>query len=206
MGKFWVEAEGKSEEEAIAAGLEELGISRGEAEVEVVKPSKGILGIKRPIRVKVSLKEGALLRACEILEEILSLMTVEAVLRFRQEGDSFWINLEGEVLGILIGHHGQTLEALQLLVNIIAGRDQPAPRRVVLDINGYRVHRKKSLEALAQRAVGKVLARREAVRLRPMSAFERRIVHTVVSQYSGVQSLSSGDEPERYVTISPIEG
>ena len=111
------------------------------------------------------------------------------------------INLCGDGLGILIGKHGQTLDALQYLTNLAAGKSFRHHYFVLLDVENYRERRKDTLEALAKRLAGKVKRTGEEVRLEPMAAGERRIIHLALQDDHAVTTESEGEAPYRYVVI-----
>jgi spoIIIJ-associated protein len=106
---------------------------------------------------------------------------------------------------MLIGRHGQTIDAIQYLVNAVMFRRHPEDRKeVVVDAAGYRARRRVSLEALAVRSAERVLSHGEPVELEPMSAVERKIVHLRLKEFDGVETTSEGMEPNRFVVIQPV--
>ena len=114
------------------------------------------------------------------------------------------VEVVGGRLQNLVGQRGSTLEALQELTRLAVFRQTGAPSRLLLDVGGYRASRRKELAAVAKNAVEKVKEYGEAVRLEPMSAFERKCVHDVVNVISGVESESEGVEPNRRVVVRPV--
>ncbi len=197
--------EGDSVDDASAKAEEEYNVSRDNMNIEILEqPSKGILGIggSKIAKIKVTLKdEGG--RAPEIVvEELLSLMKIEATVELEDTEDSINVDVSGDDLGMLIGRHGHTLDAFQYLVNIMVNKDKLERKRVIVDIEGYRKQKTIEIKAMAERIVGKVLVRQDSITLRPMNAYERKLVHTVVSEYSDVSSISTGEDPERKVVIS----
>ncbi len=139
--------------------------------------------------------------------------TIQAVMGFlgiecgveEYEGDEGEIILDivGDDLGLLIGRHGRTLDALQILVSAITNRrlDQRYP--LVVDVSGYRHRRRLKLEDIARRAADRVARQHRAVQLRPMTSFERRVVHVVLRDDRRVRTESEGDEPRRMVVVHP---
>lgn len=121
------------------------------------------------------------------------------------EGDEGEIILDivGDDLGILIGRHGRTLDALQILVSAITNRrlDQRYP--LVVDVSGYRHRRRVKLEDIARRAADRVARQHRPVQLRPMTSFERRVIHVVLRDDRRVRTESEGDEPRRMVVVHP---
>lgn len=200
----FIETEGETVAEAIDKALKLLGLPREAVEVEVLEEgNKGLLGLrKQPAKVRVQPKNNAALVAKETVQEMLSLVFPGVKVSERVVDDNIWLDVSAEAVEF-IGYHGQTLEELQYLVRIIVSKKLNQKVKLVIDIDGYRERRKKSLETLAEKTVSKVISLNEPVELKPMSAFERRIIHSVVSQYKGVRSESTGEEPERRVVVLP---
>ncbi|HEX2773136.1 MAG TPA: R3H domain-containing nucleic acid-binding protein [Micromonosporaceae bacterium] len=114
------------------------------------------------------------------------------------------VEVVGGRLEALVGQRGATLEALQELTRLAVFRQTGTPSRLLLDVGGYRANRRKELGALARNAVEKAKTHGEAVRLEPMSAFERKCVHDVVNALPGVESESGGGEPNRRIVVRPV--
>jgi spoIIIJ-associated protein len=114
------------------------------------------------------------------------------------------VEVVGGQLQSLVGQRGATLEALQELTRLAIFRQTGSPSRLLLDVGGYRATRRKELAAVAKNAVEKVKEYGEAVRLEPMSAFERKCVHDVVNAIAGVESESEGVEPSRRIVVRPV--
>ncbi|TMK91585.1 MAG: KH domain-containing protein, partial [Actinobacteria bacterium] len=109
-------------------------------------------------------------------------------------------------LGVLIGRHGQTIDAIQYLANAIAYRAFPEDRKeVVVDAAGYRERRRATLESLAVRSAERAVRAGEPVELEPMTAIERKVVHLRLKEFSGVETSSEGAEPNRFVVVSPTD-
>ncbi|RRJ63001.1 protein jag [Paenibacillus oralis] len=116
--------------------------------------------------------------------------------------DNTVLNISGHDLGLLIGRRGQTLDALQYLVNIIANRYSDSFIRIVLDAENFRERRKKTLEDLAVRLAGRVVRTRKEVTLEPMSPQERKVIHSKLQDHPEVKTYSKGEEPNRRVVIT----
>jgi len=203
-----IEQTGNTVEEAITAALEALGATRDQVEIEVLQEdSKGLLGIigQTEAKVRVSLKPTASKRAVEALSEIFRCMNVPAEAQVGSEDEeTVEVEIESpEDLGILIGKHGQTLFALQQLVNLMANRGQPVWKRIILDAQGYRRRREKTLEDLALSNAQKVKELGKAVVLDALLAYERRIIHITLKDDPSVTTRSIGEEPNRKVVIEP---
>jgi spoIIIJ-associated protein len=122
------------------------------------------------------------------------------------EGDEvITVSCVGSDLGMLIGRHGQTIDAVQYLANAVMWRRHPEDRKeVVVDAAGYRERRRTALEALAVRAAERALSDREPVELEPMTAVERKIVHLRLKEFDGVETTSEGTEPNRFVVVHSV--
>lgn len=140
--------------------------------------------------------------AKEFLQNVFKGMHLDVQMERMINDERILINLRGEGLGILIGKHGQTLDALQYLTNLAAGKQFKNRYFVLLDVENYRERRKETLEALAKRLAGKVKRTGEKVKLEPMPAGERRIIHLALQNDPAVTTESEGDVPYRYVVIA----
>lgn len=202
----FVEKIGKTVEEAVDQALVELDATRDEVEVEVLEePSKGILGfIKvKPAKVKVILKNNPLKRASGLLKGIFQTMDLDVKINISENDKTMFINLEGPDLGILIGRRGETLDALQYLVNLSVNKNQEIRKKIIIDIEGYRNRREKTLQRLAIKLADKARQRGRNVVLEPMSSQERRIIHTALQGREDIYTFSEGEEPYRKIIISP---
>lgn len=130
-------------------------------------------------------------------------MHIAVTMECRMTEERIMINLVGDGLGILIGKHGQTLDALQYLTNLAAGKSFRHHYFILLDVENYRERRQDTLEALARRLAGKVKRTGEEIRLEPMAAGERRIIHLALQDDHAVSTDSEGEAPYRYVVIRP---
>lgn len=142
--------------------------------------------------------------AKEILTKILEDMHIKAYTESRVEGTTIKFNMiceEEADIGILIGKRGETLDSLQFLVNLVANRNSKTHIRVILDINDYRSKREKSLKKLARNLALKAKKTNREVKLEPMNAYERKIIHTELQNDRDIYTFSQGDEPHRRVVI-----
>ena len=203
-----VEISAKSEEEAIDIALAELGLSRSEVEVVVLKKGRGgLFGLgSEEVRVRVTplkLLSGVDVdvggMAKETLENLLSGMGISGSVNLQMEGagerTAITLNVEGDDLGILIGRRGETLSSLQYLVNLILSRHLKSRVVVVVDVEGYRQRRYESLRLLARRLADQVRTTGRSVTLEPMPASERRIIHLELrdNPYVSTQSIGQGE-------------
>lgn len=143
-------------------------------------------------------------KAHDFIETVVRQIGLEAEVKAEKKEDYLGVDINGDNLGLLIGRHGETLMALQYLTNIAVNKGRLEGReRIIIDIEGYRERRRKSLEDLAERMAEKAIATGEEVILQPMNAFERRIVHIALRENSQVETISKGEEPDRRVIIEP---
>ena len=144
-------------------------------------------------------------RVREIVERVLDEIDLDAEVEISETDDEILATIDGpDELGILIGRRGQTLDALQLLCYRAASMGVSDRKRVTLDAAGYRERRREMLEEEAEIAAERANRNGEPVRLEPMSASERRMVHEVLKDRSDVETYSEGDEPERRIVVAPL--
>jgi spoIIIJ-associated protein len=141
----------------------------------------------------------------EMLEEIVDSLGLEAEVEVDQRDGVLTGRVEGEEVGLFIGRHGQTIDAVQHLAQRIVFPEGPSSTRVVIDANGYRGRRAEALRAEADDAADEAISSGKPVDLDPLPPFERRIVHEYLRDRGDVETHSEGNEPERYLVISPIE-
>ncbi len=196
---------GKTVEDAIRIGLSQLNTSQDRVKVTVhEEPSKGFLGLIGAKQAKVELEKlPDVIEHIQIfLDDIFRSMDLVVSFEVVSGKEGTLIHLKGEDLGILIGRRGQTLDALQYLVNIVANRHSNTFIRVILDAENFRERRRKTLEDLALRLANRVMKTGKDVLLEPMSPQERKIIHSQLQDHPKVKTLSKGDEPNRRVVIS----
>ena len=201
-----VEGSGRNVEEAVEEALRELRATRERVEIEVLEePSRGLFGIlgSRPARVRVSLKETAADRARVFLAEVTGALEIAAQITIEENEQDLNIGLEGSNLGILIGRRGETLNALQYLVNVVANKNQKTRKRIFLDIEGYRKKREDTLVGLAHKLAEKAKRCGRSVVLEPMNPQERRIIHTTLRGRDDIYTFSEGEDPFRKIIIAP---
>jgi spoIIIJ-associated protein len=140
----------------------------------------------------------------ELLDEIVDGLGLDVEIEVEEGEGVLSGRLTGEDLGLFIGRHGQTIEAVQHLAQRIIFPDGPSPVRVVIDANGYRERRAAALRAEADEAADEVLRSGEPVDLDPLPPLERRVIHEYLRERGDVETHSEGNEPERYLVISPV--
>lgn len=202
-----MEMTGKTIEEAVRLALNELQVGQDRIEYEVLEaPSKGLFGFigTKPAKVRVTIKPiDPAQVALDFLKTIFDLMKLEVQIERAGNEDSICFNIRGNDLGILIGKHGQTLDALQYLTNLTANRDVDSKVRIVLDVEDYRQRRTDTLNRLAARLADSVKRRGEKVILEPMSPNERKIIHMALQDDQRIITYSEGEEPYRKIVIAP---
>jgi|SRR5262245_11925248 len=142
----------------------------------------------------------------DFVEELLGLMGIDAIAEPAVEGERYYVDiLEGapEDFALLIGKHGQTLDAIQELTRNVVGQRLDERIRVLVDVEDYRKRRAAKLEERAGRAADLALESGEEQELEPMDALERKIVHDAIARIDGVDSGSRGEEPNRFVVVRP---
>ncbi len=195
----------KTVEEAIAAALAELGVSREEADITVIdEGTKAFLGMfggkDAVVLVKKNFQPER--EAESFLREIFLTMGLIVKIKAEMKDKHLFVELTGDDMGILIGKRGQTLDALQYLVNLVVNKKSPYYISVMLDTENYRQRRRETLESLAFNLAKKVKHTRRNVVLEPMNPYERRIIHSALQNDRYVTTYSEGEEPYRNVVIT----
>ena len=199
----------KTEAEAIEKAVEELGAPSADAiEYTVLEQAKkGLFGIGATnAKIQATYNIKGVYAALDMIQNVVSDMGLDAkVALAKHEGDEALITVDGESAGILIGHHGDTLDSLQYLANLSANRKIAGEKReyvkVTVDIEGYRAKREETLRTLARRMAEKVLRNKRSVMLEPMNPYERRIIHSEIQEIKGVSTNSIGSENNRKIVI-----
>jgi spoIIIJ-associated protein len=140
----------------------------------------------------------------DLLEEIVEDLQLDASVEVEERAGVLTGRLDGENVGLFIGRHGQTIDAVQHLAQRIVFPEGPSPVRVVIDANGYRERRAEALRGEADDAADQAISTGRSVELDPLPASERRVVHEYLRERDDVETHSEGDEPERYLVISPL--
>lgn len=204
-----IEVEGKTVDEAIQKACEQLGLSPEQLEVEVLSDGSnkifGIIGGTK-VRIKATVKEHPsepdAQKAQEVLENILQRFGFETSIEVLEDDDCVTLNIKGDGSGILIGRKGQTLDALQYVVNKIVHRSPNVTKQVIVDTEGYREKRKETLIDLAKRLSERAKTKEEPVSTSPLNPFERRIIHLAIQEDDDLTTQSTGEGIYRSVVIS----
>ena len=200
-----IQKTGKTVDEAVALALGELGITKDEAEIEVIEEgSRGFLGMfgAKDAVVKVKKKFDPERTAKNFLKEMFIAMGLIVHVETKLKDRQLEIKISGDDMGIIIGKRGQTLDAVQYLVNLVVNKGTAPYISVTLDTENYRERRKETLETLAFNLAKKVKHTGKNVVLEPMNPYERRIIHSALQNDRYVTTYSEGDEPYRNVVIT----
>lgn len=197
----------KTTEEALEKAAKEFEVSVDALEYTVLEEAKkGLFGIgSAPAKVKVTYVPDGLELALDFVKKLIANMQIEAEITVEDTDlGGKKINIVGDAAGVLIGHHGDTLDSLQHLVNLAANRTENKKVRyskISVDVEGYRAKREETLRALARRMADKVVKYKKSVMLEPMNPYERRIIHSELQSFKGVSTNSIGSENNRKVVI-----
>lgn len=226
-----VEKSAKTVDQAVAEAVKALGVTEADVSIEIVDEGSkgGLFGFgAKPATVKVSLKnvDAPKVEATPVevaptltietpaidpepmiksfLAEVLQGMGLDMEFDMVRKDKRIHVTFVGEGTGILIGKRGQTIDSLQYLTNLTLNGKGVRDVNVILDANGYRKRRRDTLEALARSISRKVRDTRQSVKLEPMSRFERHVIHTALQNNKDVSTQSEGNEPHRYIVVSPV--
>ena len=204
-------ATGRTVEAAIANGAEKLGVMTERVTYEILdQPKKGFLGFgEAPAKVKVMYTPGPEDTAVDFIKTLFANMNINAeaeISRDRQPSGDRLIKITGEEAGVLIGHHGDTLDSLQCLVNLAANKNESEEGeenylKITVDIENYRAKREDTLKRLARNMASKVQKYHKSITLEPMNPYERRIIHSEIQNIAGVSTTSIGADNNRKVVI-----
>jgi spoIIIJ-associated protein len=219
------EFEGKTTEEAQAKACEELGLSEDQMETEVISYGStgifGLVGVKKA-KIRVAVPESSApspappepagesepkvaAAAKEVLETILSYIAEGTTVTARANPEEITLEVNGDNAALLIGKHGKTLDALQYIVQRIVQKQEDTRIRVTVDVEGYRNRRKDSLSRLAVRLGNKVKQSGKPATIKPMNAYDRRIVHLTLKKDPKLRTQSKGSGSFRKVVIYPYK-
>lgn len=225
-----IEVTGRTEDDAIASALRQLGLQREDVSIEILERAKsGFLRIgASPAVIRVTFEApdekpaapakkataaaapaasavsgDVRERTKDFLDGLLERMGTKAELEMTtREDGSVSVNLSGEGMGAIIGRRGETLDAIQHLTNYAVNRGCEERTHISIDAENYRAKREESLVHLAEKMAAKTLKYRRSMALEPMNSYERHVIHTALQNYEGVTTCSTGTEPNRRVVIS----
>lgn len=199
-----IEKTGRTAEEAIELALIEMGLTRDEVDIEILEEeSKGLLGIfgQKDAKIRVTQKENAHIIAKNYVETIMKGLEMDATVEVSMDDNLVNTTISGEGMAIVIGKHGNNLDAIQYLTSLVVNRNRDEFIHVSIDSENYREKRKQSLVDLAHRMAQKAKRQRKDIILHPMNSYERRIVHTALQSDHEVSTRSEGKDPYRKVII-----
>ena len=228
MPKTTIISEGKTTNEAIENGLKELKVSKDQVDIKVIdsEDKRSFFSILAPRVVKVELtvkeekeetqkkekkvlepltdeeKEIAKNNLKTFLDQFIKAIKEDAKYSISEEDNRILVNLEGKDLGFMIGYRGETLYDFQNILSAIANKNINKKVSIILDIEGYKEKREKTLEELAEKVAKTVVKTRKSVTLEPMKAYERKIIHSKLQENDKVTTRSIGEEPRRRIVIS----
>ena len=199
---------GKTVEDALAAAAEQLGVSASAIEYTVIEEAKrGFLGLgSTPAKISASYTEKGEDLALNFVKTLVKDMGLDVNVEMKDtDGDAKLIDITGDGAGILIGHHGDTLDSLQYLANLAANKKVDGEKRpfvkIAIDAEGYRAKREQTLRELARKMADKVIKYKKSVMLEPMNPYERRIIHSEIQNIEGVSTNSIGSENNRKIVV-----
>lgn len=201
-----ITATGQTVEEAIEKGISQLKVSREKVDIKVIdEGKKGIFGIfgSRLAIVKLTVHVDPVMEAKQFLTDICNQMDVEVNIESTIDGKYVYFQLNSDKTGLLIGKRGQTLNALQILTQVVLNRYSDEFMNVILNAENYREKREETLVLLANRLANKVIKEKKEISLEPMPSFERKIIHAALANNEKIKTYSVGTDPHRHLVISP---
>ena len=202
-----IEIEAKTTEEAIKKACEHFHLTEAELDIEVLESrSTGIFGLvgNKKAKIRVKIKENSTIAVAEeTLRNIVSLMSMDAKISAEKKGDDIFLTIEGNSTGILIGHKGRTLEALDFIVNKAVNKAAEKKVRVIVDTENYRQRKEESLKRLALKMGEQARRTRKAVTIDSVNPHDRRIIHLALKGDSQVHTKSDGEGLFKKVYIIP---
>ncbi|PKK94441.1 MAG: single-stranded DNA-binding protein [Tenericutes bacterium HGW-Tenericutes-5] len=191
-------------DQTLMYAAKELRVNKDFIELNIIEEKKSLLGLNKSYVVEAVVDFNVINDGIEYLKKLLENMEIEAVIEGKLTGDRHVLfSVEAKENPILIGKNGKTLEAIQSLVKNYINLYTDEYYVVLIDIGGYKEQRKKQLEILATKTAMEVVKSKVSTKLSRMNAYERRVIHTKLSDWRDVTTVSEGEEPNRYVVISP---
>jgi len=198
--------ESETVEKAVSMALEELKADINEVDIDILQnPTTGFLGLmSKDAKVKVSIINGPKEKASKFLDLLLKKMNIDCDYKMEFDNDTLDIvvnNIDGKEKGILIGKRGKNLDSLQYILSLIVNKGRNNYVRTIVDIDGYRDKREKTLERLALKKADKSRYYKKKIKLEPMNPYERRIIHSALQSEDDIITYSEGEDPYRRVVI-----
>ena len=196
-----IETQGKTVDQAIEIGLYKLGVTRDQVKISILEQA----GLFNKARVRLSLDQSSETETevKSLVEKLVGLMGLNVDVFVEETEESFNVDVTGEDAAIFIGKRGDNLEGFGFLINSIYNKNRKSDeyKRVVVDSDGYKGKREETLKILAARTASRVVSTGRNIKLEPMSANERRIIHSALADHAKVETVSNGKEPYRYITV-----
>ncbi len=197
---------GKTVEQAIEEGLSTLNVERDDVEITIIDEGTqgGFLGLgSKKAKVGIELKQENYKKAVKFLEGIFEILKIHATCEVEEKEEKILIKILSTSSSKIIGYRGEVLESLQTLTSALCNAKQDEYKRIVVDCENYREKRQTTLTALALKLAEKAVSTGRKVSLEPMNPYERRIIHSALSESTEVKTESIGIEPTRHVVIIP---
>lgn len=194
---------GKTVDEAIEEGLKTLGITLDEAEIVILEEGKKKLFGAVKAKVQVSKKKSEAQRAIDFIDGLLEILKINAVSELVDDGKEIKIDIKATSSAKVIGKHGDVLDAIQSIAGAVANIGRDDYKKVVVDCENYRQQREETLVKLAHKLAAKAVEKGRKLNLEPMTPYERRIIHSALSDNTEVKTVSEGKEPMRYIAVIP---
>ncbi len=200
----YIETEAETVEEAIDTALTQLEATREQVNIIIInEPTKGILSFgAKPAKIRATLKEDISTAPETVLKEMLTRIGIDGKVESNYIEGSLHLNMVSDSPALLIGKHGQTLDAIERLLNCIVNKNALAKKKVFVDTEGYRKRREQTLVDMAHQVAAKVKRTRQDVVLAPMNAKDRRVIHLALKSDDTVSTFSQGEGDMRRVVIS----
>lgn len=202
-----ITARGETLEEAIQSALQQLNLTREQAEIEIIDEGRkgflGLFGASQAV-VKVREKINTIAETEKFIRDVAKNMGVDdLIIETEQEDRRVTFRLSGDKIALLIGKRGKTLNSLQYLAQLVLNKHTEEFHSVILDAEGYRKRREETLIELAEKMANKAIRFKKQISLEPMPAYERKIIHSTLQNIPEVETYSDGEEPHRHIIIKP---
>lgn len=210
----FIQISAKTKQDAISRAMEKFNVDEEKLDIQVLdEGSKGFLGIGAKdciINVRKKITKEDLIR--DFIQDVYSSLGIKPNIDIvmskdeTSEKENIYVSITGEETSILIGRRGESLDSLQMLINIIVNKEVQEHERIILDIENYREKREQSLVQYAKKMAKKAVYQRRSIKLEPMNPYERRIIHYALQNDPKINTFSEGEEPNRRIVLSLKKG
>lgn len=196
-----IETQGKTVDQAIEIGLYKLGVKREDVKIDILEQAGLFNKAKVRLSLNITTPEECVVK--ELVEKTIKLMNLDLDVYVEERESDFFVNITGADAALFIGKHGESIEAFQTIVNTIYNKEKSRDeaKRISVDSNNYIVKREETLVNLAKRTAGKVVRENKEFKFEAMNSYERRIIHSALSDHDKVITESYGNEPNRYIVV-----